>query len=917
MLGKLVKLVVGSRNDRLVKKKRKLVKKINAFSAEFQTLSDAALQAKTQAFRERLAQGEKLDHLLPEAFATVREASSRVFGMRHFDVQMIGGMVLHSGKIAEMKTGEGKTLMATLAAYLNALPGNGVHVVTVNDYLARRDAAWMGKLYGFLGLSTGVIVSDLNHEQRKEAYNADITYGTNNEFGFDYLRDNMAFNLEQKVQRDLNFAIVDEVDSILIDEARTPLIISGQAEGSTEIYLRTNKIIPFLTKQEKSEDPEQQDKVPGDYAVDEKSRQIHLTEAGYEHVERLLVEHGLIADGSTLYDAANIRLMHYLNASLRAHVLFQKDVDYVVHNDQIIIVDEFTGRMMTGRRWSEGLHQAVEAKENVPIQNENQTLASITFQNYFRLYNKLSGMTGTADTEAFELNKIYGLEVVVIPTHRPMIRRDMGDVVYLSAREKYQAVIEDIKDCVKRQQPVLVGTTSIENSELISSLLTKQGITHEVLNAKQHEREAHIIERAGTSGAVTIATNMAGRGTDIVLGGNLSAEIAALGADASESEKEQTRAAWQKRHDAVLASGGLHVIGSERHESRRIDNQLRGRSGRQGDPGSSRFYLSLEDDLMRIFASERVATLMQKLGMKEGEAIEHPWVTRSIESAQRKVENRNFDIRKEILAYDDVANDQRKVIYSQRNELMAADDISDIVTAIRADVINDVITRFIPAKTMQEQWDIHGLELYLQQEFNIHIPVQALLNQDVTLNEPKLRQLIVTQAEQDSLDKANAVSAEVLRHFEKSVMLQVLDNSWKEHLAAMDQLRQGIHFRGYAQKDPKQEYKRESFLMFSDLLNHIKEEVVGILAKVQVTKEEDVQAIDEQRQAPKEMHFEHAEAHSPFAIEENADEADNNNAVGLDKNDQPYVRESQKIGRNDPCPCGSGKKYKQCHGKLD
>ncbi|MGD0960722.1 MAG: preprotein translocase subunit SecA, partial [Methylomonas sp.] len=674
MLGKLVKWVVGSRNDRLVKKKRKLVKKVNALAAEYENLSDADLQAKTSHFRERLAQGEKLDNLIPEAFAAVREASSRVFGMRHFDVQLIGGMVLHSGKIAEMKTGEGKTLMATLAAYLNALPGKGVHVVTVNDYLARRDAAWMGKLYNFMGLTTGVIVSDLDHEQRQSAYAADITYGTNNEFGFDYLRDNMAFNLEQKVQRDLNFAIVDEVDSILIDEARTPLIISGQAEGNTDIYLITNKIIPFLTAQEKAEDPEQQDKMPGDYLVDEKSRQIHLTEAGYERVERMLAEQGLIADGSSLYDAANIRLMHYLNASLRAHILFQKDVDYVVLKNQIIIVDEFTGRMMTGRRWSEGLHQAVEAKENVPIQNENQTLASITFQNYFRLYNKLSGMTGTADTEAFELNKIYGLEVVVIPTHRPMIRKDMGDMVYLSAREKYNAVITDIKDCVQRGQPVLVGTTSIENSELISDLLKQQNIQHEVLNAKQHEREAHIIERAGMPGAVTIATNMAGRGTDIVLGGNPASELAALGEEAGEADKDRIQGAWLERHNEVLSSGGLHVIGSERHESRRIDNQLRGRSGRQGDPGSSRFYLSLEDDLMRIFASERVAGLMQKLGMQENEAIEHPWVTRSIESAQRKVENRNFDIRKEILAYDDVANDQRMVIYSQRNELMAADD---------------------------------------------------------------------------------------------------------------------------------------------------------------------------------------------------------------------------------------------------
>jgi preprotein translocase subunit SecA len=913
MLGKLVKMVVGSRNERLVKQKRKLVKKVNALADEFAALSDEALQAKTQEFRKRLAEGEKLDDLIPEAFAAVREASTRVFGMRHFDVQLIGGMVLNSGKIAEMKTGEGKTLMATLAAYLNALPGKGVHVVTVNDYLARRDAAWMGKLYSFLGLTTGVIVSDMTHEERQVSYAADITYGTNNEFGFDYLRDNMAFNLEQKVQRDLNFAIVDEVDSILIDEARTPLIISGQAEGGTEIYLKTNQIIPHLTKQEKASDPEQQDSMPGDYAVDEKSRQIHLTEAGYEHVERLLAQYGLIADGTTLYEGANIRLMHYLNASLRAHVLFQKDVDYVVANNQIIIVDEFTGRMMTGRRWSEGLHQAVEAKEGVPIQNENQTLASITFQNYFRLYNKLSGMTGTADTEAFELNKIYGLEVVVIPTHRPMIRKDMGDVVYLSPREKYNAVIEDIKECAKRAQPVLVGTTSIENSELISSLLTQQGIAHEVLNAKQHEREAHIIEQAGMPGQVTIATNMAGRGTDIVLGGNLTAELALLGEEASEAEKDRVRGAWLERHEQVLLSGGLHVIGSERHESRRIDNQLRGRSGRQGDPGSTRFYLSLQDDLMRIFASDKVAGLMQKLGMQEGEAIEHPWVTRSIESAQRKVEGRNFDIRKEILAYDDVANDQRKVIYSQRNELMAANDISDIIAAIRADVLNDAITVYIPPKTMQEQWDTHGLESHLLQEFNLFVPITDMLEQDVTLTEFKLRDLIVAQAEQEYHQKEAAIGTDVIRHFEKSVMLQVLDNSWKEHLAAMDQLRQGIHFRGYAQKDPKQEYKRESFTMFSDLLNHIKREVIGIMTKVQVTREEDVQAIDQQRQAPQEMHFEHAEAHSAF--EEIAPPAVE--AEAKDNAEQPFVRDSQKVGRNDPCPCGSGKKYKQCHGRLE
>ena len=905
MLGKLVRFVVGSRNDRLVKKKKKLVKKINALASEYEKLSDEALKAKTQEFRDRLAQGEKLDHLIPEAFAAVREASSRVFGMRHFDVQMIGGMILHDGKIAEMKTGEGKTLMATLAAYLNALPGRGVHVVTVNDYLAKRDSEWMGRLYAFLGMTTGVIISQMEHAPRREAYAADITYGTNNEFGFDYLRDNMAFSLEQKVQRDLSFAIVDEVDSILIDEARTPLIISGPTEESTETYIKANEIIPFLTKQESDEQP-------GDFTVDEKIRQVYLTEAGHERIERLMLEHGLMAEGTSLYDVSNIRLMHYLNASLRAHVLFKKDVDYIVANNEVIIVDEFTGRIMPGRRWSEGLHQAIEAKEHVTINSENQTLASITFQNYFRLYDKLSGMTGTADTEAFELNKIYGLEVVVIPTHRPMIRKDLGDLVYLTADEKYIAVANDIKDCVSRGQPVLVGTTSIENSERLSELLKKQGIKHEVLNAKQHEREAHIIEQAGMPGAVTIATNMAGRGTDIVLGGNLDAELKALGEEASDAEKEKVRGAWLDRHNQVLANGGLHVIGSERHESRRIDNQLRGRSGRQGDPGSTRFYLSLQDDLMRIFASDRVAGLMKKLGMGDGEAIEHPWVTRSIENAQRKVEGRNFDIRKEILAYDDVANDQRKVIYAQRNELMAAKEISDIITVIREDVVNTVITQYIPPKTMVEQWDIKGLEEHLHQEFNVKIPVQLMLDEDHNLLEAGLRTRIIDILEQNHKEKEQQITKEVLQHFEKSVMLQVLDTSWKEHLSAMDNLRQGIHFRGYAQKDPKQEYKREAFEMFTSLLEHIKYEVIEILFKVQVRQEEDVQAIDEQMQAPREMRFEHAAA--PPAL----DNYEEQPVVAEEEKvpEQPFVRSGNKVGRNDPCPCGSGKKYKQCHGKL-
>ncbi len=905
MLGKLVRLVFGSRNDRLVKKKKKLVKRINTLSTDYEKLSDAELKAKTQEFRDRLDRGEKLNNLIPEAFAAVREASSRVFGMRHFDVQLIGGMILNDGKIAEMKTGEGKTLMATLAAYLNALPAKGVHVVTVNDYLAKRDSEWMGRVYSFLGLTTGVIISQMDHDDRKTSYAADITYGTNNEFGFDYLRDNMAFSLEQKVQRGLYFAIVDEVDSILIDEARTPLIISGATEESTEVYIKANAIIPYLTRQEK----EQGD---GDYWVDEKERQVHLTEKGHEQVEHLMVQHGLMQAGTSLYDATNIRLMHYLSASLRAHSLFKKDVEYIVKDNQVIIVDEFTGRIMPGRRWSEGLHQAIEAKEHVTIQNENQTLASITFQNYFRLYEKLSGMTGTADTEAFELNKIYGLEVVVIPTHRQMVRKDHGDVVFLTGEEKYNAVAEDIKKCVERNQPVLVGTTSIENSERLSILLKKLGVKHEVLNAKQHEREAHIVEQAGMPGAVTIATNMAGRGTDIVLGGNLEAELAKLDSDVSADDKERIRGEWLERHNQVIASGGLHVIGSERHESRRIDNQLRGRSGRQGDPGSSRFYLSLEDDLMRIFASDRVAGLMQKLGMGNGEAIEHPWVTRSIENAQRKVENRNFDIRKEILAYDDVANDQRKVIYAQRNELMEAVDISDIITEIRKDVVNNLITQFIPPKTMEEQWDIKGLEEHFYQEYNVEIPIQKLLDQDKRMNEMELRNRIIEILTQLYQRKEEQMTPEVARHFEKSVMLQVLDNSWKEHLSAMDYLRKGIHLRGYAQKDPKQEYKRESFEMFTSLLDHIKYEVTNILFRVQVRQEEDVQALDEQMQTPREMHFEHADPNALDALNPEAQMEQPEPPAT-----QPYIRENSKVGRNDPCPCGSGKKFKQCHGKLD
>ena len=843
-----------------------------------------------------------MDDLLPEAFAVVREAGKRVLDMRHFDVQLIGGMVLHQGMIAEMRTGEGKTLVATLAVYLNALPGKGVHVVTVNDYLARRDAEWMGKLYRFLGLTTGVVVSGLDNEARREAYAADVTYGTNNEFGFDYLRDNMAFRLEDRVQRDLNFAIVDEVDSILIDEARTPLIISGPAEDSSDLYVRINELIPKLTKQEEEDGP-------GDFSVDEKTKQVFLTEEGHQRVEELLTEAGLLNENESLYDTGNIGLMHHLMAALRAHALFQKNVDYIVQNGQVVIVDEFTGRTMPGRRWSEGLHQAVEAKEGVPIQQENQTLASITFQNYFRLYDKLAGMTGTADTEAYEFQQIYGLEVAVIPTHKPVRRTDFGDLVYMTQREKYDSVIEDIKDCVERQQPVLVGTTSIETSEYLSKILKKSGIKHEVLNAKQHEREAEIVAQAGCPGAVTIATNMAGRGTDIVLGGNLEAELAKI-PEEDEAARQKVREAWQKRHDQVIEAGGLHIIGTERHESRRIDNQLRGRAGRQGDPGSSRFYLSLEDNLMRIFASERVAAIMQKLGMQEGEAIEHPWVTRAIENAQRKVEGRNFDIRKQLLEYDDVANDQRKVIYAQRKELLEAEDISDTIRDIREDVVNSLIDNYIPPQSIDELWDVPGLEKALESEFGLKLEVQKWLDEDASLDEEGLRKRILEAIEQEYAAKEALAGSEVLRQFEKAAMLQVLDTAWKEHLAAMDYLRQGIHLRGYAQKNPTQEFKREAFELFNQLLERIKHETIAVLSKVQVRTEEDVEAVEEQRrrQEEAEVSYQHAQASALGEAEEASG--------GQQAAHTPFVREGRKIGRNEPCPCGSGKKYKRCHGKL-
>ena len=903
MLGNLARKIFGSRNDRQVKRMFKTVAQINALEDGLARLSDAELRAKTDEFRARLTNGTTLDDLLPEAFAVVREAGKRVLGMRHFDVQLIGGMVLHQGRIAEMRTGEGKTLVATLAVYLNALPGKGVHVITVNDYLARRDAGWMGKLYSFLGLSTGVVVNGLSPDEKRAAYACDISYGTNNEFGFDYLRDNMAFRLEDKVQRELHYCVVDEVDSILIDEARTPLIISGPTDDNSALYTQINTLIPKLIRQ-KEEDG------PGDYSVDEKNKQIHLSEDGHTHVEELLTQAGLLREGESLYDAGNLTLMHHLNAALRANALFARDVDYIVKDGEIVIVDEFTGRTMPGRRWSEGLHQAVEAKEGVRIQNENQTLASITFQNYFRLYDKLSGMTGTADTEAYEFQQIYGLEVTVIPTHRPMVRDDRGDLVFLTRDEKFKAIIEDIRDCQGRGQPVLVGTTSVETSEFLSGVLKKANIKHEVLNAKQHEREAHIVEQAGRAGAVTIATNMAGRGTDIVLGGSLEADLRELGEDASELEITRAREDWQKRHDAVLAAGGLHIIGTERHESRRIDNQLRGRSGRQGDPGSSRFYLSLEDNLMRIFASERVSMLMQKLGMKEGEAIEHPWVTKAIENAQRKVEAHNFNIRKQLLEYDDVANDQRKVVYQQRSELMAEDDISETIADIRRDVVGAVISTYIPPASLDEQWDIEGLENALETEFGQRLDIQYWLKSDDSLHEETLRERIFEEIERAYKEKETLAGAQVLRHFEKSIMLQVLDQAWKEHLAAMDYLRQGIHLRGYAQKNPKQEYKREAFEMFSAMLDRIKHDVVGIVSKVQVRTESDVAAVDEQRRNTSPMQFQHADAN---AMGEPEGEGAGGGAG--DEKQSPHVR-GRKVGRNDPCPCGSGKKYKHCHGQV-
>lgn len=905
MISTLLTKIIGSRNDRTLKALRKIVKQINAMEPQFEALSDAELQAKTAEYRQRLEQGETLEQLLPEAFATVREASKRVFGMRHFDVQLIGGMVLNSNRIAEMKTGEGKTLTATLPAYLNALSGRGVHVVTVNDYLAKRDAEANRPLFSFLGMTVACNVPGMDASQKRDAYAADITYGTNNEFGFDYLRDNMAFSPEQRVQRPLNYALVDEVDSVLIDEARTPLIISGPAEDSSELYIRVNKLIPLLVKQDKEDTEEYTG--DGHYTVDEKNRQALLTENGQIFVEELLKKEGLLDENDSLFSATNISLLHHVNAGLRAHTLFERNVDYIVQKDEIVIVDEHTGRTMPGRRWSDGLHQAVEAKEGVKIQNENQTLASITFQNYFRLYNKLAGMTGTADTEAFEFQQIYGLDTVVIPTNKPMVRKDMGDLVYLTANEKYAAIVKDIRECVERGQPVLVGTVSIENSELLSGILNKEKIPHQVLNAKFHAMEAEIVAQAGQTGAVTIATNMAGRGTDIVLGGNWQAEIAKL-ENPTEAQVAELKVAWQVRHDAVLAAGGLHIIGTERHESRRIDNQLRGRSGRQGDPGSSRFYLSMEDTLMRIFASDRVTGMMKKLGMEEGEAIEHPWVTKAIENAQRKVEGRNFDIRKSLLEFDDVANDQRKVVYEQRNELLDTNDISETIHVIRDDVYGAIIDEYIPPQSLEEMWDVPGLEARLKSDFALDLPLQQWLAEDDKLYEEKLRERILDEATKLYAHKEELVGKEVLRNFEKAVMLQTLDGLWKEHLAAMDHLRQGIHLRGYAQKNPKQEYKRESFDLFTQMLETLKRDVVSILSRVQV-QERDVEAMEEQQRQQAESAprtYTHAAAENQLADEEES----------AAEGHTTFVRDEQKIGRNDPCPCGSGKKYKHCHGQL-
>src|SRR5579859_844080 len=914
MLNRALTSLFGSRNERVLRQLSKNVARINALEPEFEKLSDDALRAKTDEFKQRVAAGEALDKILPEAFAVVREGAKRVLGMRHYDVQMIGGMVLHSGRIAEMRTGEGKTLVGTLPVYLNALEGKGVHVVTVNDYLARRDSAQMGKLYGFLGLSTGVVWPGMDHADKHVAYAADITYGTNNEFGFDYLRDNMALSKEQRYQRGLHYAIVDEVDSILIDEARTPLIISGPAEDSPQLYIAVNKIVPKMIRQEKEDST-------GDYFVDEKQKQVHLSEEGMSHADELLREAGVIDADSGLYDSKNLAVVHHLNAALRANAIYHRDVDYIVRDGEVIIVDEFTGRTLQGRRWSDGLHQAVEAKEGVPIQRENQTLASITFQNYFRMYKKLSGMTGTADTEAYEFQQIYGLEVVVIPTHQPMIRKDNQDIVFLKQKYKFEAVIEDIKDCHRRGQPVLVGTTSIETSELLSKLLSKEDIPHEVLNAKQHEREAHIVAQAGRPGAVTIATNMAGRGTDIVLGGSLEAELASLPADTTEEQRAHVKAEWAKRHDEVLAAGGLHIIGTERHESRRIDNQLRGRSGRQGDNGSSRFYLSLEDSLMRIFAPDWVAKSMMMFGMKEHEALEDRMISRVIEKSQRKVEAHNFDIRKQLLEFDDTNNDQRKVIYDQRNDLLDSESVSDNIVNIRFDVFTDLCRRFVQAGSVDEQWDIAGLDRALENDYGFKFDLKQWVEQQHDLDADGVRDHVIEEVDRFFREKETVYGSEIMRAAEKFFLLQVLDQHWKEHLAAMDYLRQGIYLRGYAQKQPKQEFKREAFELFQAMLERVKAEVVARLARIRIQTEAEVQAMEEQQKREAErraLEFKHPD--TPMLPEESVDNLGAVPIGGVGSmtavQTQTATRDQPKVGRNDPCPCGSGKKFKQCHGKL-
>ncbi len=913
MLPKLLTSIFGSRNERLLKQYRRVVAQINALEPSFEALADDALKAKTGEFRQRFANGETLDALLPEAFAAVREGSKRSLKMRHFDVQLLGGMTLHNGKIAEMRTGEGKTLMATLPVYLNAISGKGVHVVTVNDYLARRDAEWMGRLYTFMGLTVGVNTPQMSREEKQEAYGADVTYGTNNEFGFDYLRDNMVQETADRVARGLNYAIVDEVDSILIDEARTPLIISGQAEDHTEMYVRINSVVPQLKKQIGEADPRTGEGViePGDFTVDEKSHQVFLTEAGHENAERILSEAGLLAEGASLYDPANITLMHHVYAALRAKHLYNRDQHYVVQNGEVIIVDEFTGRLMTGRRWSDGLHQAVEAKEGVQIQSENQTLASITFQNYFRMYGKLAGMTGTADTEAYEFQEIYGLETVVIPPNRPTIRKDDLDLVYKTEREKYEAVVADIRDCHERGQPVLVGTTSIENSEKVSELLKKAKLEHQVLNAKQHEREAQIVAQAGRPGVITIATNMAGRGTDIVLGGNVENQIKFIDADEAIPADEKARRAqqlkdeWQGLHEAVVAQGGLRIIATERHESRRIDNQLRGRSGRQGDPGSSRFYLSLDDPLMRIFAGDRVRSIMDRLKMPDGEAIEAGIVSRSIESAQRKVEARNFDIRKQLLEYDDVSNDQRKVIYQQRNEILEAESLTEQIGNLRASTMAEVVRTYVPADSVEEQWDLAGLEKVLREEWHVEVPLAAEVEKSSSITDEDVVEKVVKAADAHFEAKLERVGAGQFTPFMRMVLLQAIDSHWREHLAALDYLRQGIHLRGYAQKNPKQEYKREAFELFSQLLDVVKMEVTRVMMTVRIQSEEEAvkaaEAIEEQAERISNVTYTHP--NEDGSVTEEPDVA-------------TMAAEVPKVGRNDPCPCGSGKKYKQCHGRL-